>query len=132
MTRCKLLLTTLALGAVLAGCAPMPAQGPVGITELAERPAERSLLAGIRAYDDAQYPDAERRLLQALEQGLAAPKDQAAAHKYLAFIYCTSQRAPQCEAAFRSARKADPAFTLSKSEAGHPLWGPVFTRSQQP
>ena len=29
------------------------------------------------------------------------------------------------------ARAADPAFALSKSEAGHPLWGPVYQRMQQ-
>lgn len=132
MKRLSSLLLAGAAAAFLAACAPLPAAGPTGITELVERPAERALLSGIRAYEDAQYPESERLLGQALQLGLASPKDQAAAHKYLAFVYCTSQRAAQCEAAFRAARKADPAFTLSKSEAGHPLWGPVFTRSQQP
>lgn len=119
-----------ACAALLGGCAQMPAQ-TVGITELAERPAERALLAGIRAYEDARYPQAEKQLNEALQAGLASPKDQAAAHKYLAFIYCTSQRAAQCEAAFRAARAADPGFALGKSEAGHPLWGPVYARSQR-
>jgi Tfp pilus assembly protein PilF len=115
----------------LVGCAQMPTQAPaLGITELAARPAEGALLAGLRAYDDAQYPEAERRLNQALQAGLASPKDQAAAHKHLAFIYCTSQRQAQCEAAFRAARAADPAFDLTKPEAGHPLWGPVFLKSR--
>lgn len=54
----------------------------------------------------------------------------AAAQKHLAFIYCTSQRVAECEAAFRAARLADPAFALSRSEAGHPLWGPVYKRVQ--
>jgi hypothetical protein len=84
----------------------------------------------LRAYEDAKYPEAERLLSQALQAGLASPKDQAAAHKHLAFIYCTSQRQAQCEAAFRAARAADPNFELSKSEAGHPLWGPVFLKSR--
>lgn len=119
-----------ACAALLGGCAQMPAQ-TVGITELAERPAERALLAGIRAYEDARYPQAEKQLNEALQAGLGSPKDQAAAHKYLAFIYCTSQRAAQCEAAFRAARAADPGFALGKSEAGHPLWGPVYARSQR-
>jgi hypothetical protein len=35
---------------------------------------------------------------------------------------------PECEAAFRAARAADPGFVLSRSEAGHPLWGPVYRR----
>ena len=122
----------LALAALLSAFAALQPQNQpvvVGITELAERPAEKALLAGIRAYEDAQYDDSERHLNKALQAGLASPKDQAAAHKYLAFIYCTSRRTTLCEAAFRAARKADPAFGLSKSEAGHPLWGPVYARS---
>jgi Tfp pilus assembly protein PilF len=119
------LLAVLAL--VLAGCAQPPA-GPVGLTEVAERPAEKALLAGIRAYDDAQYTEAEKQFGSALQAGLASARDRAAAHKYLAFIYCTSNRPAECEASFRAARQADPAFALGKSEAGHPLWGPVYKR----
>lgn len=128
----KALTSSILALAALAGCAPLPVASPVvGVTELAARPAEGALLAGLRAYDDAQYAEAERRLNQALQAGLASPKDQAAAHKHLAFIYCTSQRQARCEAAFRAARAADPTFDLSKSEAGHPLWGPVFLKSRQ-
>lgn len=110
-----------------AGCVQPPTQ-PVGLTDVAERPAEKALLAGIRAYDDGQYAEAERQLGSAVKAGLGSPKDRAAAQKYLAFIYCTSNRAADCEAAFRAARQADPAFALSRSEAGHPLWGPVYKR----
>ena len=118
-------LAFVALGA-LGGCAaPMPS---AGLSDVIERPAERALLTGIRAYDDAQYAQAERALTTALHTGLTSPKDRASAHKLLAFIYCTSSRVPDCEAAFRAAREADPAFTLSRSEAGHPLWGPVYRR----
>jgi len=109
--------------------APAPAPAPVvSVIELSSRPAERALLAGLRAYDDAQYPQAEEQLRLALKTGLASPHDQAAAQKYLAFIYCTTQRQSLCEAAFLAARQADPAFALSKGEAGHPLWGPVYKR----
>lgn len=105
-----------------------PPTAPVGLTEVAQRPAERALLAGIRAYDDAQYNESERQFKTALEAGLASAKDRAAAHKHLAFIYCTSNRPAECEAAFRAAIQADPGFTLSKSEAGHPVWGQVYKR----
>ena len=116
---------TLAL-AVLAGwAAPMHS---AGLSDVIERPAERALLTGMRAYDDAQYAQAERALNTALHSGLASPKDRASAHKLLAFIYCTSSRMGDCEASFRAARQADPAFTLSRSEAGHPLWGPVYRK----
>jgi len=99
-----------------------------GLTDVMQRPGERALLAGMRAYDDAQYAEAERELRRALEMGLASAKDRASAHKLLAFITCTSERLAECEGAFRAARAADPAFALSRSEAGHPLWGPVYRR----
>ena len=114
----------------LAGCeafAP-PAPPPDGLAELMQRPAERALFEGIRAYDDAQYPQAEQALRRALAAGLRSPRDRATAHKLLAFITCTSERVPDCEAAFRAARDADPGFALTRSESGHPLWGPVYRR----
>jgi Tfp pilus assembly protein PilF len=120
----------LAAALVLAGCGEMPGR-PQGLMDVAERPAERALLAGMRAYDDGQYPQAEQQLQQALQIGLASPKDRAAAHKHLAFILCTSNRVLDCEAQFRAARRVDPDFTLSRSEAGHPLWGPVYQRVQR-
>jgi Tfp pilus assembly protein PilF len=102
---------------------------PTGLTEVIQRPAERSLLTGLRAYDEGQYAESERALQEALKAGLASARDRASAHKTLAFIYCTSQRAPACEAAFREARHADPQFALSKAEIGHPLWGPVYRKA---
>ena len=121
------LAAALALSTALAGCVVPPSKPP-GLMDVAERPAEKALLAGMRAYDDAQYPQAEKLLKQSLKDGLASPRDRAAAHKHLAFIYCTSDRSPACEAEFRAARADDPAFALSKSEAGHPQWGPVWRK----
>ncbi|HET9820579.1 MAG TPA: TssQ family T6SS-associated lipoprotein [Burkholderiaceae bacterium] len=118
----------LALGVavlLLGACAVPPG---VGLTEVLQRPAERALLNGLRAYDDAQYAQAERELQKALAAGLASPKDRAMAHKHLAFVFCTSQRMAACEAAFRAALAADPEFALTRAEAGHPLWGPVYRR----
>ena len=116
-------LVVAALVALLAACAVAP-QG--GLSEVMQRPAERALLAGLRAYDDGQYADAERELGKALATGLVSAKDRATAHKHLAFVYCTSQRMAACADAFRAARAADPEFTLTRAEAGHPLWGPVY------
>ncbi len=121
---------TLVLTAALAGCALPPSAAP-GLMDVAERPAEKALLAGMRAYDDAQYKQSELLLKDALQAGLASPRDRAVAHKHLAFIYCTSDRMPACEAEFRAARVDDPAFALSKAEAGHPQWGPVWQRVRQ-
>ena len=64
-----------------------------------ERPAERALLDGIRAYDDGQYAQAETALRTALADGLKSARDRATAHKLLAFITCTSDRLADCEAA---------------------------------
>lgn len=114
----------------LSGCAQLLPTGVSrpGLIEVINRPAEKALLAGMAAYDEAHYEDAEKQLNLALQTGLGAIKDQAAAHKYLAFIYCTSYRVNKCEMAFRAARRADSNFVLSKAEEGHPLWGLVYKR----
>jgi Tfp pilus assembly protein PilF len=114
--------------AVLAGCATPapPAPPPTGLAEVMERPAERALLEGIRAYDDGQYAQAEKALRKALGDGLQSTRDRATAHKLLAFITCTSNRLADCQTQFREARAADASFALSRSEAGHPVWGPVY------
>jgi Tfp pilus assembly protein PilF len=118
------------LVALLAGCAAPPPAAPVGLLDVTSRPAERALQSGIRAYEDAQYAEAEKQLNLSLRTGLVSPRDRGAAHKTLAFIYCTSNRVVECEAEFRAAKKDDPSFALSKSEQGHPLWGPVYKRTQ--
>lgn len=121
---------TLLMAALLVGCAatPVPPAPASGLAEQMERPAERLLVEGIRAYDDGQYAQAEVALRKALAAGLRSGRDQASAHKLLGFITCTSDRLAECEAAFRAARAADPAFQLSRPEAGHPTWGPVYRK----
>ena len=121
------LYATLVVTAALTGCA-QPAAAPTALVEIIAMPAEKALMAGLRAYEDAQYAEAQQHFNLALSLRLASPKDRAAAHKHLAFIYCTSQRRSECEAQFRAARLADPAFTLDKSEAGHPSWSEVYKR----
>ncbi len=122
------------VGALLGGCAetPKPPPQPSGLAELMERPAERALLDGIRAYDDGQYARSETLLRSALAGGLSSTRDRATAHKLLAFITCTSDRLDVCKAEFEQARGADAAFALSRSEAGHPVWGPVYRGTAAP
>ena len=125
MSRAWLAAATLCLSA----CAtPLPPAAPTGLADLLDKPGERALFDAMRAYDEAQYPAAETALKRALAAGLQSARDVAAAHKLLAFITCTSERLAECEAAFVAARKADARFVLSRSEAGHPLWGPVYRR----
>lgn len=116
-----------AVALLLAACGEIPGRPPQEPTA-----ADKALAAGLRAYEDGQYALAERQLQQALQLGLAGAKDRANAHKHLAFVFCTSNRGLECETQFRAARRADPAFALSRSEIGHPLWGPVWQRVAQP
>ncbi|MFZ6751086.1 TssQ family T6SS-associated lipoprotein [Undibacterium sp. Ren11W] len=111
----------------LTACVAPEAQ--IGLTDLSARPAEKALLAGIRSYEEAQYADAEKSLSTSLSAGFTVPKDAALAHKYLAFIYCTSSRIEECKRAFTAARAVDPGFVLSKKEIGHPQWGPVYKQT---
>ena len=112
--------------ALIAGC--MQVAPPLGLLDVSARPAERALLAGMKAYDDAQYDSADRLFREALAVGLVSPRDRAEAHKRLAFIHCAAGRLDPCEAEFRAARQQDPAFALDRAEAGHPVWGPVYRR----
>lgn len=88
--------------------------------------AESRLKAGISQYEDGNYAQAQRSLQSALAGGLASRTDQALAYKHLAFIYCVTDRVPQCRQEFSNAFSADPKFSLTPAEAGHPSWGPVY------
>ncbi|MGZ5089985.1 MAG: TssQ family T6SS-associated lipoprotein [Burkholderiales bacterium] len=87
------------------------------------------LVAGIKAYDDGQYPQSAKILRTALPRLNKA--DQVQAYKYLAFIECSLGRKTRCRGEFAKALKIDPSFDLEPSEAGHPLWGPVFRAAKQ-
>lgn len=83
------------------------------------------LQAGLRLYDDGDYAESAKNLQAALDEGLPT-KDRARAHKYLAFIHCASSREQLCRDEFRRALADDPSLDLAPSEAGHPIWGPIF------
>ena len=135
--------SAVALGAVVAalalgGCASLQANRqqppppalppPVSMASLYEKPAERSLVNGMRAYEEGAFDRADTSLKRALKEGLTSPHDVAVANKYLAFIACAFNRIPACEQHFRDAFRAEPAFALSEKEVGHPIWGPVYRR----
>ena len=106
----------------LAGCTSQPVQA---IKSIFQSKGEPQLQAGIRQYEDGKYAAATTSLQDALGAGLS-DSDQVTANKYLAFISCTQGRDRQCRAYFRRALELDPNFELTPSEAGHPMWGPVF------
>jgi Tfp pilus assembly protein PilF len=87
--------------------------------------AENMLDQGIRAYDDGDYKVATRNIQGALDAGLTT-HSQARAHKYLAFIECSSGQQSDCRTEFKKALEIEPNLELKASEAGNPIWGPVF------
>ena len=110
---------------LVGGCSSAPFR-TVGVDRIALRQAERDLSTGIRAYEEGEYPVAVAHLQSALNGGLMFTPDKVAAHKYLGFVHCAAGRTQQCRGEFRQALALDPDFELTKAEAGHPAWGPVF------
>jgi Tfp pilus assembly protein PilF len=84
-----------------------------------------ALDAGAKAFEDGEYREAQKQLQTSLDAGLGK-SNQARAHKYLAFIYCVTDRMQQCRSEFGKALDADPSFELRDDEVGHPVWGPAF------
>lgn len=93
--------------------------------ELTMSSGERRLNDGVAKYDDGDFKAASNDLQSALDLGLN-PKQQAEAHKYLAFIHCTTRQQSECRNQFRQAFEADPQFQLGAAEVGHPIWGPIY------
>ena len=84
-----------------------------------------ALAAGLKQYDDGDYPQSQKSLQSALDQGLS-DKEKLNAHKHLAFIHCSQGRNGPCREEFRKALAIDPSMDLAPAEAGHPAWGPTF------
>jgi len=81
---------------------------------------------GLRQYEDGEYAEAARNLQGAIDLGLSN-RERANAHKHLAFIHCSSSRERACREEFRKALSVDPGLELAAAEAGHPVWGPIFS-----
>jgi Tfp pilus assembly protein PilF len=113
------------LAAALSGCAAL--QDAINATR-----AQVTLVEGLRQFDAGKHEDSAKSLAAALESGGLGKKDEAAAHKHLAFIHCTAQRERQCRDEFRKALVADPQTKLDAAEASHPVWGPIFRSMSGP
>jgi Tfp pilus assembly protein PilF len=109
------------IGLALGGCSSQPVQE---IKRVFQK-GDSELAIGIRNYEDGKYTEATTNFQSALNSGVS-DAEQVTANKYLAFISCVQGRERPCRAYFTRALELNPAFELEPSEAGHPLWGPVF------
>jgi len=120
-----------AAGTTAAKPAAKPVEAPAEAPAPAQaKKAEASLASGVKAYEDGDYRTAQQELQIALDQGLAAKPDQVKANKYLAFVACATGKRDVCKKHFRNALALNPRFQLTRAEAGHPGWGPVFREAR--
>jgi hypothetical protein len=118
---------------MLGGCAALRSCDDAGEVRLLRTPTEYMLNMGIKNYEDGDY-STSMSLLQGVVENKAATKgEKLIAYKYLAFIHCISptesreQREKLCRDAFKKAFDQNPNFNLTPAEAGHPVWGPIFS-----
>ena len=114
---------------LVSACSSGPVRD-IGLDKLSPRKAEQELSSGLASYENGQYPGAAKHLQNALNSGLTFKSDRVTAYKYLAFVYCVSDRRKQCKSAFKDALEINSDLELSSAEAGHPLWGPVFREAK--
>lgn len=114
-------LSVLTIG--LSGCATKPTPAP----QLTA--AQVKVEAGKSHFHSGEYGSAESDFLDAsIWSGDTLSKVESL--KYLAFIYCVTERVTLCRHSFYKALQLDPGFELTAAESTHPLWGPEFIVAQ--
>jgi hypothetical protein len=121
--------------------APEPEPAPPPAVEPPPAPpivtaSGRALADGVGLYHTGDFNGAIKRLLGAKEIwgdsiAVDAVPNKVAAHKYLAFSYCVTNRRTQCRKHFVDAIKLDANFSLEPTEKTHPVWGPEFERAKK-
>jgi hypothetical protein len=91
---------------------------------------EQMLQEGTALYDKGDYRGAIRKLTSARDAVDDASPVKKSSLRLLAFSFCVSNQKVPCKQQFASLLKIDPGFQLSRGEAGHPLWGPVFKEAK--
>jgi hypothetical protein len=91
---------------------------------------EQLYAEGKDLYEKGDYRGAIRKLTSARDASDDVLLIKQNSLKYLAFSYCVTSQRPLCKAQFSSLLKLTPNFELSRGEAGHPLWGPVFKEAK--
>lgn len=90
---------------------------------------ERRFSQGLAMYNDGRYDNAIKVFREPVFTR-AWPELRVRALKYMAFSYCVTGKAPQCQKSFEDILKIDGSFELSSAEQGHPLCDPVFRQAQ--
>ncbi len=122
------------LTALLSACAPLPEVPKPPAPQVTEaqlrEKAWLNFASGLRQYEAGNYDDALKSLTASLDHGVLPRSEQATARKHIAFIHCVSGREQQCREEFRKAMEIDPKFELTTAEAGHPVWGPIYSNAR--
>ena len=124
----------LGLSAVLlGGCANNHSCPDPSEVRLFRTPTEFSVNAGLKSYYDGDYAASINTLQSVVDDRAATKSEKLIAYKFLAFSHCITpsesreQRERMCRDSFRRAFLLNPEFKLSSAEAGHPIWGPIFS-----
>ncbi len=102
---------------------------PVTVVSPKSKP-ELLLTEGTELYDKGDYKGAIRKLQLASESADDTTSTKQDSLRLLAFSYCVTGQRALCKTQFSNLLKITPDFQLSRAEAGHPLWGPVFKEAK--
>jgi hypothetical protein len=95
------------------------------------RPKPEQLLAeGNELYEKGDYKAAIRKLVTVRDSAEVMPLTKQSSLRLLAFSYCVTSQRALCKNQFSTLLAIAPEFQLSRGEAGHPLWGPVFKEAK--
>jgi len=118
---------------LLSGCAGISSCVDGSQVRLFRTATEYALNMGIKSYYDGDYEISVTTLQSLVGNRAATKSEKLIAYKYLAFAHCISpteskaQREKMCRESFRQAFVLNPKFKLTPAEAGHPVWGPIFS-----
>ena len=119
---------------LLGGCANSPfCVDNSQEVRLFRTPSEFMVNQGIRNYEEGNYPAALTIFQNLVSNKKATKNEKIVAYKYMAFTHCVSPNASRetreklCRDDFKKAFELNPSFNLTPAEAGHPVWGPIFS-----
>lgn len=110
---------------MLTACAaPQQTPAPLPVAPTAAQEAAFQTVQDL--YKAGRYGDVVREVARSEPLNEAPPALRVQAMKLRAFSYCLSKYRVLCQEEFGRILAIDPAFELSPTEQGHPLWGPAY------